>query len=153
MAIPEQVANDTGLLNLIFKWLSGALAVLIGIVWKKNENRFKAIEADMKLKASKSCVDQVDALREDSKKELSKHIIEALKQNEKFITYNYFHDYIEKELKPMMTGVANRVDASQKEIKGKLDALLAQTADVIKRPEYKSDITVLHQKIDTKADK
>lgn len=153
MASPEQVASDTGLLNLVLKWLSGVVTVLIGIIWRRNESRFKAIEKKMELKASKSWVEEVDASHDNLKKDFTDHLLANSKEREKFVTYDYFHDYVEKELKPMMTGVAQRVDASQKEIKEKLDALLAQTADVIKRPEYKSDITVLHQKIDTKADK
>lgn len=68
---------------------------------------------------------------------LNEHIIEDLKAHEDFITHGYMQD----EIKPWL----NRIDK-------KMDKLVTQTADVIKRDEYKSDITALHIKIDAVKD-
>ena len=47
------------------------------------------------------------------------------------------YEYLDREIKPWMV-----------DIKHQMDTLVSQTADVIKRTEYKSDIIGLHRKID-----
>jgi hypothetical protein len=145
--MPEQIVSS------VFKWLSGGLAVLIGIIWRKNEARFESLESAIGRRATKTWVEEIDAVQDNLKKEFTDHKLTDIQTHEKFITHDYFHEYMEREIKPAMQGIATRVDASQKEIKESLKTLLVQTADVIKRTEYRQDLSQLHQKIDTKQDK
>ena len=70
-------------------------------------------------------IDQVKA-------DLSDHIMDDLKAHDDFIT----HDYMQDEIKPWL----NRIDK-------KMDKLVDQTADVIKREEYKKDIGALYSQV------
>jgi hypothetical protein len=66
------------------------------------------------------------------KKDLSDHIVDDLKSHEDFVS----HAYVESEIKPWM-----------RDINGKMDLIIQQTADVIKRDEYKKDIGTLYSSI------
>jgi hypothetical protein len=74
---------------------------------------------------------------DDTAEALSDHIMDDLKMHDDFVT----HDYMQAEIKPWL----NRIDS-------KMDTLVTQTADVIKRDEYKADITALHNKIEAVKD-
>jgi len=63
---------------------------------------------------------------------IAEHITADQEAHTKFVTFTY----IKEEIKPLL----GRLDE-------KMDTLVTQTADVIKREEYKTDITSLHNRI------
>ena len=73
-------------------------------------------------------VGKVDQLKED----LSDHTLSDVKNHKEFIT----HEYVKEDIKPWMA-----------EIDDDLKTLISQTADVIKRDEYKKDIGNLYEDI------
>ena len=97
--------------NDLTDWLVGALASLVGLVYKNQRERLKEIEEEL-----------------SSYKDEQNRLIQI------FVT----KDYIEKDIKPIL----NNMDE-------KMKTLVTQTADVIKRTEYKMDITALHERINS----
>lgn len=80
-------------------------------------------------------VGDVDELRgelKEQKESISDHIMDDLKSHEDFVS----HEYLNSEIKPWL----NRIDK-------KMDTLVTQTADVIKREEYKKDIGALYSQL------
>ncbi len=73
----------------------------------------------------------------DNSKALTAHIIKDSQKLDNFVSRSYMQD----DIKPWM----GRIDT-------KMNQLVEQTADVIKREEYKSDITALNNKIDAVKD-
>jgi hypothetical protein len=149
----DQISSNVAWYEYVFKVFIGVISVLVGILWKKNDSRFTSLETTMILKADKKWIQEIDATQDNLKNDLTGHILDDAREHDKFVSKVDFHAYMEREIKPMVLGIATRVDESQREVKSRLDTLISQTADVIKRPEYKDDLGRLHQKIDTKQDK
>ncbi len=97
--------------NDLTDWLVGALAGLVGLVYKNQRERLKEIEEEL-----------------SSYKDEQNRLIQI------FVT----KDYIEKDIKPILNNMED-----------KMKTLVTQTADVIKRTEYKMDITALHERINS----
>ena len=133
----------------VLKWGSMAVAGLIGIIWIKNEKRFEDIEKGVKLKADNSKVDVMFLNATESRNTFQKHLLLESKEHEKFVT----HDYLEKELKPLIDGIGKRTDKQLEKVDEKLEKIMSQTADVIKRDEYTADNNRIYSKIDGKQDK
>lgn len=74
-------------------------------------------------------IDQVKA-------DLSDHILDDLKAHDQMKDEFVSHDYVKDDIKPWL----NAIDK-------KMDKLVAQTADVIKRGEYKKDIGSLYTQV------
>jgi hypothetical protein len=72
----------------------------------------------------KSLASQVDT----NAKALSDHV----SSHSEFVTHTYMQD----EIKPWL----NRID-------NKMDMLVTQTADIIKREEYKKDVSAIHDRL------
>jgi hypothetical protein len=147
--MPDQIGSNAGVIGTILKWLSGALAVLVGIIWKKNESRFKSVEESVKLKANKTWVEEIDAAQDNVKKDFTDHLLENQKQLERFVT----HEYLEKEIKPWIESIETRIGVTLDKLDLKIEKITDATNDIIHRPEYKSEIGVLYQKLEGKMDK
>jgi len=78
---------------------------------------------------SKDNADKLKSLED----KLVEHTIDDANIHQEFVR----HTYIESDMKPWF-----------RKLEEKMDTLIYQTADVIKRDEYKQDITSLHEKID-----
>lgn len=141
--MPEQIVSS------VFKWLSGVVAILIGIIWRKNESRFKSIEAAVDLRAKKHWVDEIDADLEVHKKEHTALLLASQKEYDRFVT----HDYLEKEIKPWIEGAEHRINLSLDKLDLRIEKLTDNSTDLIKRHEYKTEIGVLYQRLEGKQDK
>ena len=131
------------------KWGSLVVAGMFGVIWRKNEKRFENLESGLKLKSDDSKVNSMNTSIVDNRRNFQDHLLADANEHIKFVT----HDYLEKELKPLIDGIGQRTDKQLEKVDSKLEQIMHQTADVIKRTEYKADINKLHDKIDLKQDK
>jgi len=133
----------------ILKWGSLFVAGMFGVIWKKNEKRFENLESGLKLKSDDSKVNSMNTSVVENRRNFQDHLLADAQEHLRFVT----HEYLEKELKPLIDGIGKRTDKQLEKVDAKLEQIMHQTADVIKRNEYKSDINKLHDKIDLKQDK
>lgn len=133
----------------VLEWGSLFVAGLIGIIWKKNEKRFENLESGLKLKSDKSRVDSMSSNITESMSAFQNHLLLESKDHEKFVT----HDYLDRELKPWIEGIGKRTDRQLEKVDAKLEKIMTQTADIIKRDEYTADNNRIYSRIDTKQDK
>ena len=122
----EHLNTDLDWIKDAFRYVWGVILILIGYIWKSQRDQIASVA-----------------------KKVDEHKENDHAQHKNFVTY----DYLDRELKPWVGDIGNRVDKSLDKLERKIDKVVDQTANVIKREEYKADLNRLYQAIDRKADR